>query len=114
MYLEGHWYGVEFPAREIADPASRLDISRLQDTILEPILGIEDPRTSDRIAFIGGSRGTAELEKRVNRGDGPVAFSMYPVTVEQLMDIADVGQTMPTKSTWFDPKLRSGLFIHTI
>jgi uncharacterized protein (DUF1015 family) len=113
MYLDGKWYGIEFPEDTTLDPVSRLDISRLQDTILGPLLGIDDPRTSDRIDFIGGIRGTSELEKRVKNGDGPVAFSMYPVTIEQLMDIADAGATMPPKSTWFEPKLRSGLFIHT-
>ncbi len=114
MYLDNRWYGFQFPAWESADPARGLDVSRLQETILGPILGIEDPRTSDRIDFIGGVRGPTELENRVNRGDGPVAFSMYPVSVEQIMDIADAGKIMPTKSTWFEPKLRSGLFIHTI
>jgi uncharacterized protein (DUF1015 family) len=113
MYFKGRWYGIEFPNDDSLDPVNRLDISRLQDRILQPILGIDDPRTSDRIDFIGGIRGTSELEKRVTRGDGPVAFSMYPVTIEKLMDIADAGATMPPKSTWFEPKLRSGLFIHT-
>ncbi|MBH53282.1 MAG: hypothetical protein CMI18_02925 [Opitutaceae bacterium] len=113
MYFKKQWYGLEFSHDSSLDPVKRLDISRIQDEILRPILGIEDPRTSDRIDFIGGIRGTQELEKRVNLGDGPVAFSMYPVTIEQLMDIADAGATMPPKSTWFEPKLRSGLFIHT-
>jgi uncharacterized protein (DUF1015 family) len=113
MYFNGRWYGLEFPKDDSLDPVNRLDISRLQDSILRPILGIEDPRTSDRIDFVGGIRGTAELEKRVGQGDGPVAFSMYPVTIDQLMDIADAGATMPPKSTWFEPKLRSGLFVHT-
>jgi uncharacterized protein (DUF1015 family) len=114
MFLNKRWYGIQFPENDSLDPVSRLDISRLQDAILGPILGIDDPRTSNRIDFIGGIRGTEELEKRVNNGEGPVAFSMYPVTIEQLMDIADAGATMPPKSTWFEPKLRSGLFVHTI
>ena len=114
MYFNHRWYGLEFAADDTLDPVGRLDISRLQDGILGPILGIDDPRTSNRIDFIGGIRGTEELEKRVHQGDGPVAFSMYPVTIEQLMDIADAGATMPPKSTWFEPKLRSGLFVHTI
>ncbi len=114
MYLENRWYGFQFPEEEYSDPARGLDVSRLQETILGPILGIEDPRTSDRIDFIGGVRGPTELENRVTRGDGPVAFAMHPVSVEQIMDIADAGKIMPTKSTWFEPKLRSGLFIHTI
>ena len=80
---------------------------------MQPVLGIDDPRTRKRIDFIGGSRGTAELEKLVNAGDHAVAFSMYPVTVDQLMAISDATQIMPPKSTWFEPKLRSGLFIHT-
>lgn len=113
MYFKGQWFGIEFPEDGSLDPVSRLDISRLQDEILGPILGIDDPRTSNRIDFVGGIRGTEELVKRVENGDGPVAFSMYPVTIEQLMDIADAGATMPPKSTWFEPKLRSGLFIHT-
>ena len=105
--------GIEFSEDSTLDPVNRLDISRLQNEILDPILGINDPRTSDRIDFIGGIRGTEELVKRVEKGDGPVAFSMFPVTIEQLMDIADAGATMPPKSTWFEPKLISGLFIHT-
>ena len=114
IFLKDRWYGLEFPIQEITDPARSLDVSRLQETILGPILGIENPRTSDRIDFIGGVRGPGELEKRVIQGDGPVAFSMHPVSVEQIMDIADAGEIMPTKSTWFEPKLRSGLFVHTI
>jgi uncharacterized protein (DUF1015 family) len=112
MYLDGKWYGLHCAAAPDADPVSRLDVSVLQDRLLAPVLGIDDPRTSKRIDFVGGIRGTAELEKRVN-ADGGVAFSLYPVTVEQLMDIADAGQIMPPKSTWFEPKLRSGLFVHT-
>lgn len=114
MYFQGKWYGLTFPATDpAADPISRLDVSKLQDKILDPILAIGDPRTSERIEFIGGIRGTKELEKRVDQGDGPVAFSMFPVTVQQLMDIADADAIMPPKSTWFEPKLRSGLFVHT-
>ncbi|MDD4101335.1 MAG: DUF1015 domain-containing protein, partial [Kiritimatiellae bacterium] len=86
----------------------------LQDRLLAPLLGIDDPRTNTRISFIGGIRGTAELERRVQSGRDVVAFSMRPVTVEQMMDIADAGQIMPPKSTWFEPKLRSGLLIHTL
>ena len=112
MYLGGKWYGLRCPVDAKADPVSRLDVSILQDKLLAPLLGIDDPRTSKRIDFIGGIRGTGELVKRVD-AQGGVAFSMYPVTVAQLMDIADAGQIMPPKSTWFEPKLRSGLFIHT-
>ncbi len=112
MYLGGRWYGLRCPVDPRADPVARLDVSVLQDRLLAPILGIDDPRTSKRIEFIGGIRGPEELVRRVD-AQGGVAFSLYPVTVAQLMDIADAGQIMPPKSTWFEPKLRSGLFIHT-
>jgi uncharacterized protein (DUF1015 family) len=112
MYLAGKWYGLRLSIDLKADPVSRLDVSVLQDKLLAPVLGIEDVRTSKRIDFVGGIRGPGELVKRVD-ADGGVAFSMYPVTLTQLMDIADAGQIMPPKSTWFEPKLRSGLVIHT-
>ena len=112
MYLGGKWYGLRCPVDPQADPVSRLDVSVLQDQLLAPLLGIDDPRTSKRIDFVGGIRGTGELVKRVD-AQGGVAFSMYPTTVAQLMAIADAGQIMPPKSTWFEPKLRSGLFVHT-
>jgi len=112
MYLEGKWYGLRCPVDAQADPVARLDVSVLQDKLLAPLLGIDDPRTSKRIDFIGGIRGTGELVQRVE-AQGGVAFSLYPVTIAQLMDIADAGQIMPPKSTWFEPKLRSGLFVHT-
>lgn len=113
MYLGGHWLGLEFAAPAEADPVSRLDVSLLQDNILAPILGIDDPRTSKRIDFVGGIRGTDFLRAEVDARRAAVAFSMHPVTMRQLMDIADAGQIMPPKSTWFEPKLRSGLFVHT-
>jgi uncharacterized protein (DUF1015 family) len=112
MYLGGKWYGLRCPVDPEADPVSRLDVSVLQDKLLAPLLGIDDPRTSKRIDFVGGIRGTGELVNRVD-AQGGVAFSMYPTTVAQLMAIADAGQIMPPKSTWFEPKLRSGLFVHT-
>jgi uncharacterized protein (DUF1015 family) len=112
MYLGGKWYGLRCPVDPKADPVARLDVSVLQDRLLAPLLGIDDPRTNKRIDFVGGIRGTGELVKRVD-AEGGVAFSLYPVTLQQLMDIADAGQIMPPKSTWFEPKLRSGLFIHT-
>jgi uncharacterized protein (DUF1015 family) len=87
-------------------------VNVLQNRLLAPILGIDDPRTSKRIDFVGGIRGPGELVKRVDRSGG-VAFSLFPVTVAQVMEIADAGQIMPPKSTWFEPKLRSGLFVHT-
>jgi uncharacterized protein (DUF1015 family) len=113
MYLDGTWYGLAWQPAADADPISQLDVTALQDRLLAPLLGIDDPRTSKRIDFIGGIRGTDELVKRVDAGQAAVAFSMYPTTVAQLMAIADAGQIMPPKSTWFEPKLRSGLFIHT-
>jgi uncharacterized protein (DUF1015 family) len=112
MYLGGRWYGLKCPSDPSADPVARLDVSILQEKLLAPLLGIEDPRTSKRIDFVGGIRGTGELVRRVD-AKGGVAFSMHAATVSQLMDIADAGQIMPPKSTWFEPKLRSGLFIHT-
>jgi uncharacterized protein (DUF1015 family) len=113
MYLGEKWYRVHWTPDPAADPIARLDVTVLQDRVLAPLLGIDDPRTSKRIEFIGGIRGTGELERRVRDGRAAVAFSMHPTTVDQLMDIADAGAIMPPKSTWFEPKLRSGLFIHT-
>ena len=113
MYLDGQWYALGWQHAPDADPISRLDVEGLQQRLLAPILSIDDPRTSKRIDFIGGIRGTGELVKLVDSGKVAVAFSMFPTTVQQLMDIADAGQIMPPKSTWFEPKLRSGLFIHT-
>lgn len=114
MYLGGVWHTLEWHPTPNATPEDALDVSILQHRLLAPVLGIEDPRVSDRIDFIGGIRGTAELEKLVDGGTHKVAFSMFPTTVDQLMDIADADQIMPPKSTWFEPKLRSGLFIHTL
>ncbi len=113
MYLDKQWYLV----RPKFDPAARsvigrLDVSVLQDDILGPMLGIDDPRTSKEIDFIGGIRGTKELIKLVDSGKYAIAFSMYPTTLDQLMDIADAGEIMPPKSTWFEPKLRDGLVSH--
>lgn len=114
MYVAGQWYGLSWTPDTQADPASQLDVSVLQDRLLAPVLGIDNPRTNPRIEFIGGIRGTEELVQRVDKGDGAVAFSMFPTTVDQVMAIADAGQIMPPKSTWFEPKLRSGLFIHVL
>ncbi len=113
MYLAGRWYDLLWNPAGETDPIAQLDVSALQDKVLAPILGIDDPRTSKRIDFIGGIRGPEELVRLVDSGKAAVAFSMYPTTVEQLMAIADASQIMPPKSTWFEPKLRSGLFIHT-
>lgn len=114
MYFRGKWYGLSWTADPKADATARLDVSVLQDRLLAPVLGIDDPRKNSRIEFVGGIRGTSELEQRVKSGRAAVAFSMYPTTVEQLMAISDAGQTMPPKSTWFEPKLRDGLLIHTL
>ena len=113
MYLAGKWYTLSWDEFD-SDPVGRLDVSVLQDRLLAPLLGIDDPRTNTRVSFVGGIRGTGELTKRVDSGRDAVAFSMYPVTVAQMMDIADAGQIMPPKSTWFEPKLRSGLLVHTL
>jgi len=114
MYLGGgEWLGLTLTAPADADPVSRLDVSLLQDSVLAPILGIDDPRTSKRIHFAGGIKGPDHLRREVDARRAAVAFSMHPVTMRQLMDIADAEQIMPPKSTWFEPKLRSGLFIHT-
>lgn len=114
MYLGGRWYDLTAPPDLVAqdDPVASLDAALLQELVLGPILGIEDPRTSERIEFVGGGRGTGELIRRVDARPGSVAFSLHPVGVEQLMAVADAGRFLPPKSTWFEPKLRSGLLVH--
>ena len=116
MYLDGNWMLLEAKegTYDAADPVAQLDVSILQNNLLHPILGIGDPRTDKRIDFVGGIRGLKALSERVDDGTMAVAFSMYPTTMEDLMDIADAGAIMPPKSTWFEPKLRSGLFIHKL
>ena len=115
MYLGGRWYDVDFSdVTHARSAAAALDVSVLQDAVLAPILGIHDVRTDKRIDFVGGIRGTAELERLVDSGEWKVAFSLYPVTVHDLMTIADAGGIMPPKSTWFEPKLRDGLLSHLI
>ena len=115
MYLDGRWYSLTFKDGSFnkENPVEQLDVSILQNNLLGPILNIDDPRTSTRIDFVGGIRGLAELERLVNEGHG-VAFALYPTTLDDLMDIADSDCIMPPKSTWFEPKLRSGLFIHEL
>ena len=115
MYLDGKWYLCQAKEGSFSedDPVGRLDVSILQNQVLTPLLGIEDPRTSSRIDFVGGIRGLKELEKMVDEGKA-VAFAMYPTGLDDLMDIADNNHIMPPKSTWFEPKLRSGLFVHRL
>ncbi len=115
MYLAGRWYTIDLHGLATGgDLTQNLDVSLLQEHLLAPLLKIADPRTDKRIDFVGGIRGTAELEKLVNTGKAAVAFSIFPVGVDDLMRIADAGQIMPPKSTWFEPKLRDGLLTHLI
>ena len=114
MYLDGQWYKLTAKSEITSeDPVEGLDVSILQNNLLNPILGIEDPRTDKRIDFVGGIRGLKELERRV-ANDMEIAFSMYPTSIEELFDVADANMLMPPKSTWFEPKLRSGIFIHKL
>ena len=113
MYMDHKWYCLTLRTSDDAkDPSERLDVAQLQKKVLTPILGIEDPKTDSRIEFVGGIRGLSELEKLVDQREGSVAFAMYPTSMEELFEVADAGLLMPPKSTWFEPKLRSGLFIH--
>lgn len=116
MYLAGQWYKLQASdnSYEDSDPVESLDVSILQNELLTPILDIGDPRKDTRIDFVGGIRGLEELEKRVDSGEMQVAFALYPTSVEELMDIADAEKLMPPKSTWFEPKLRSGLIVHDL
>jgi len=116
LYLCGQWHALRFRAdlTTAADAIGRLDVSLLQRHVLDPIFGVADPRTSDRISFVGGIRGTGELESMVDRGDYACAFSLFPTRIEDLMAIADAGGIMPPKSTWFEPKLRDAMFCHMI
>jgi uncharacterized protein (DUF1015 family) len=116
IYLAGGWHRLELAEDTIdrRDPIASLDVSLLQDRVLAPVLGVGDPRTDKRIDFVGGIRGTEELERRVNSGGSAIAFSLYPTTMEQLIAVSDAGAVMPPKSTWFEPKLRSGLFVHEL
>ena len=115
MYLDSKWYTLTAkPGSFTEDPIGILDVTILQEKVLSPILGILDQRTDKRIDFVGGIRGVQELEKRVNSGEMAIAFSLYPVSIQQLFDISDNGEVMPPKSTWFEPKLRDGLLTHLI
>jgi uncharacterized protein (DUF1015 family) len=116
LYLAGRWYALEAPRERLADPdpVASLDAAILQDLVLGPLLGIDDPRTSERIEFVGGVRGSGELARRVDARGGGAAFALHPVTVGELMAVADAGRVLPPKSTWFEPKLRSGLLVHEL
>ncbi|HEX2165502.1 MAG TPA: DUF1015 family protein [Thermoanaerobaculia bacterium] len=116
MYLAGRWHRLTAPAAlvEAPDPVESLDAAILQRAVLAPILGVDDPRTSERLDFVGGGRGTAELERRVDSGEAAVAFALHPLSVDQLLAVADAGRVLPPKSTWFEPKLRSGLIVHEL
>jgi len=115
MYMAGQWYQLDIhPDRIPADPVGSLDVSLLQNNLIAPVLGIDDPRRDKRIDFVGGIRGLAELEKRVNSGEMAVAFACYATTMEALMDVADANEVMPPKSTWFEPKLADGLVSHML
>ncbi|MHC4992409.1 MAG: DUF1015 domain-containing protein, partial [Planctomycetota bacterium] len=115
VYLDGQWRQLALDPASIdhGDPIGSLDAALLQDRVLSPLLGIGDPRSDRRLEFVGGIRGTGELERRVDSGEAAIAFSLYPTSIEQLLNVADAGLIMPPKSTWFEPKLRSGLFVHT-
>src|SRR5690606_27146972 len=116
MYLEGKWYllSAKPGTYDDTDPIGVLDVTILSEQILKPLLNIHDLRTDKRIDFVGGIRGLEELQRRVDSGEMKVAFALYPVTMKQLMDIADSGNIMPPKTTWFEPKLRSGLVVHSL
>ena len=116
LYLAGSWYLLTAHDGVVddTDPIARLDVSVLQDRVLGPLVGIADPRTDERIAFVGGIRGTVELERLVDSGAFAAAFALHPTSTEEVMDVADEGLVMPPKSTWFEPKLRSGFFVHPI
>ena len=116
MYLNGQWYSLEAKpdSFDAEDPIASLDVAILQDNLLNPVLGVRDPRTDERIAFIGGIRGLGELERLVDAGKYAVAFALYPTSIGQLLAVADAGKVMPPKSTWFEPKLRSGVVVHML
>lgn len=113
LYFEGNWYGLNLPESKKEDPASKLDVARLQEFVLEPFLNITNQRTDKNIDFIGGIRGTKELEKLVDSGEAELGISMFPTSVQELIEVSNAGLLMPPKSTWFEPKLRSGILIHT-
>lgn len=113
IYCRGEWWQLKLPEPSDSNVVSKLDVARLQNGILEPLFGIENPRTDENISFIGGIRGTDELERVVENGTYQLAISMYPTSIEELIDVSDKGELMPPKSTWFEPKIKSGLIVHT-
>ncbi|WP_138430649.1 DUF1015 domain-containing protein [Fodinibius saliphilus] len=113
IYINNKWYALELPIADNPNSVEQLDVHRLQEHLLSPLLDITDPRRDNNISFVGGIRGTEELEKLVNNGDAQMAISMYPTSIEELVEVSDEGLLMPPKSTWFEPKLRSGLLVHT-
>jgi uncharacterized protein (DUF1015 family) len=116
LYVDGSWYRLTVPTESIdaSDAVGSLDVAILENRVLRPILGIDDVRTDKRIDFVGGIRGTGELERLVDSGEWACAVSMYPTSMEQLMGVSDANEIMPPKSTWFEPKLRSGLLVHSL
>jgi len=116
LYMDGKWYNLQFAINffQAPDAIENLDVSILQNYLLEPVLGIVDPRTNKRVGFVGGARGTDELEKLVNDGTAKLAFSMFPTTMDDLFAVSDINEIMPPKSTWFEPKLKDGLLVHLI
>ncbi|MGD8427985.1 MAG: DUF1015 family protein [Balneolaceae bacterium] len=113
IYIDGKWYGLTLPLKDHPNSVEKLDVYRLQEYLLSPMLDITDPRRDENISFVGGIRGTGELEQLVDDGEAAMAVSMYPTSIEELIDVSDEGLLMPPKSTWFEPKLRSGLLVHT-
>ncbi|MGB0346944.1 MAG: DUF1015 family protein, partial [Balneolaceae bacterium] len=113
FYFKSNWYGIKLPPSKFSDIESQLDVARLQEFILDPYFGITDQRTDKNISFVGGVHGIEELENKVDSGVADLAISMYPTSIEELVAVSDAGLLMPPKSTWFEPKLRSGLLIHT-
>ena len=112
LYIDGSWFTMTLPEPTSSNSVEDLDVGRLSDAILRPMLSIEDPRTDPNIDFVGGIRGTKELERVVDEGHAQLAISMYPTSIEELVAVSDAGLLMPPKSTWFEPKLRSGLLVH--
>lgn len=113
IYIDGKWHGTTLPLKRNSNSVEKLDVHRLQEFLLDPMLDISDPRRDENISFVGGIRGTEELERLVDEGKADMAVSMYPTSIEELIHVSDEGLLMPPKSTWFEPKLRSGLLVHT-